>query len=447
MNNFIILDIHKESDSDQVVFKVCQQEKNELKQTNVTVSLPFNTSLLEVKENWCNAHLSVYQSRGRKVKNQPTAKYSTQVILNNLRVKSEELDKELNRWLNHPELENFKQQLQQLLTQSGKETQVLIKADDFDLWCLPWQRWQLLTDYKVGLSYAQPKKIDRPVIYREKIRILAVLGDSEGINTQEDIRQLQALKDAEVEPLINPKRHQLYERLRDDQGWDILFFAGHSVTEGEEGKIFINDQKDTLTIAELKYTLKDAIGLGLKLAIFNSCDGLGLAKELASLHIPSLIVMSEPVPDKVAQQFLTDFLKLYSEGNSLGKSVQQAKINLQKMESDYPCASLLPIVCQNPLEIPYSWQELRGKKEIPTWRGSCLGMISLNANQRVKNNLLSREQLGYEIEEVFIPLGLVERRKETKDKEDSFLEVGFTSALPKREIVEVEVHYEQNGVF
>jgi len=29
----------------------------------------------------------------------------------------------------------------------------------------------------------------------------------------------------------------------------------------------------------------------LKLAIFNSCDGLGLARELADLHLPTMIVM------------------------------------------------------------------------------------------------------------------------------------------------------------
>ena len=42
--------------------------------------------------------------------------------------------------------------------------------------------------------------------------------------------------------------------------------------------------------------LKKAIGCGLQLAVFNSCDGLGLARELEALHIPQMIVMQEPVP-------------------------------------------------------------------------------------------------------------------------------------------------------
>ncbi|NJL10173.1 MAG: hypothetical protein HC908_08410 [Calothrix sp. SM1_7_51] len=54
-----------------------------------------------------------------------------------------------------------------------------------------------------------------------------------------------------------------------------------------------------------------AIQKGLKLAIFNSCEGLGLARQLASLHIPQVIVMREPVPDKVAQEFLKYFLQFF----------------------------------------------------------------------------------------------------------------------------------------
>ncbi len=72
------------------------------------------------------------------------------------------------------------------------------------------------------------------------------------------------------------------------------------------GKIEINQNSppDALTIADLKYGLKKAIRHGLQLAIFNSCDGLGLAYQLEDLHIPYIIVMREPVEDKVAREFL-----------------------------------------------------------------------------------------------------------------------------------------------
>ena len=61
-------------------------------------------------------------------------------------------------------------------------------------------------------------------------------------------------------------------------------------------------------LEEIKKTLRSAISKGLKLAIFNSCDGLGLARQLADLNLPYIIVWREVVPDKSAQKFLQYFI-------------------------------------------------------------------------------------------------------------------------------------------
>jgi hypothetical protein len=82
------------------------------------------------------------------------------------------------------------------------------------------------------------------------------------------------------------------------------------LAEDQMGKLEINPQ-ESISIEQLKNSLKAAIRQGLQLAIFNSCDGLGLARELADLQIPQLIVMREPVPDGVAQAFLTSFLPTF----------------------------------------------------------------------------------------------------------------------------------------
>ncbi|MFB2897505.1 CHASE2 domain-containing protein, partial [Aerosakkonemataceae cyanobacterium BLCC-F50] len=100
-----------------------------------------------------------------------------------------------------------------------------------------------------------------------------------------------------------------------------------------------------------------AIKRGLSLAIFNSCEGLGLACQLISLHIPQMIVMREPVPDLVAQEFLKHFLEGFSQGESFYLAVREAGERLQGLESDFPCASWLPVICQNPAESPLHWPE------------------------------------------------------------------------------------------
>ncbi len=104
-------------------------------------------------------------------------------------------------------------------------------------------------------------------------------------------------------------------------------------------------------------TLKKAIQQGLTLAIFNSCDGLGLATNLADLQIPQIIVMREPVPDRVAAEFLKNFLTAFSGGQPLYQSVREAREKLQGLEDQFPCATWLPVICQNPALLPLSWKE------------------------------------------------------------------------------------------
>ena len=182
------------------------------------------------------------------------------------------------------------------------------------------------------------------------------------INIEADRSILKQLPQAQTEFLPQPNRQQLNEYLWDEKGWQILFFAGHSQTTDDTGCIYIN-QTETLTIPQLKNALKTAIDRGLQLAIFNSCDGVGLAHQLADLQIPQIIVMREPVPDKVAQEFLNYFLSEFSRGKSLYLSVRAAKEKLQGLENDFPCASWLPVIFQNPIQYPPSWETLQGKKK------------------------------------------------------------------------------------
>ncbi len=87
---------------------------------------------------------------------------------------------------------------------------------------------------------------------------------------------------------------------------------------------------------------------------------MGLAQELADLHIPQIIVMREPVPDIVAQEFLQHFIKTFAEGNSLYLAVPDSRERSQCLEDHCPCATWLPIICQHLAEVPTTWHSLRG---------------------------------------------------------------------------------------
>lgn len=268
----------------------------------------------------------------------------------------------LNEWLNSGfrEWQNIRDGLQRHLSDTD-EIEVIIQTSDRILRQLPWHLWDFFKHYplaEVALSapeYQPPKKLLAKNA-NGKVRILAILGNSQGIDIEKDRAFLEQLSaQAETEFLVEPQTEELNDRLW-EKGWDILFFAGHSSSK-EKDQILLN-QKDAITLNQLRYALQKAIANGLRLAIFNSCEGLGLAKDLEDVHIGQVIVMREPVPDAVAQAFLKCFLTAFSSGKSLYAAVREARERLQKLEGQYPYATWLPVICQNPAEVPPTWQEL-----------------------------------------------------------------------------------------
>jgi len=94
-----------------------------------------------------------------------------------------------------------------------------------------------------------------------------------------------------------------------------------------------------------------------------------LALSLEKLNIPTVIVMREPVPNRVAQAFFEYFLDAFAQQRlPLHLAVQQARRKLQGLEDEFPAASWLPVICQNPaLETP-TWLQLGGIPPCP-YRG------------------------------------------------------------------------------
>nr|WP_199331908.1 ABC transporter substrate-binding protein [Anabaena lutea] len=253
-------------------------------------------------------------------------------------------------WLNQPSVRKLERQFLQKIGE-WDNVRFILETQDSLLRRLPWHLWEIF-----HTSHIQPEVVisseykPSKIKLKSPVKILAILGNSEGIDLQPDLQALTAkLPGAIIEPLLQPSRQEIVNKLW-HQSWDILFFAGHSSSqEGDSwGEIQINDN-ESLSLLQLRHSLGYAVKKGLKLAIFNSCDGLGLARNLADLRIPYTIVMREPVPDIVAQHFLEYFLTVFASGESLYTSVQQARVRLQEeLENQYPCASWIPVIFQNP---------------------------------------------------------------------------------------------------
>lgn len=259
-------------------------------------------------------------------------------------------------WFNHPFTEQLRGYIENEVSKD-ESARVIIQTNNEILKRIPWHLWRLFRNRRkawisLGAKYNSPSKP-----FNSPVKILAILGDDEGINLHQDARMLKNLIGAKVEVLKQPTRQQLSNKLR-AESWDILCFAGHSKTSesGNDGIIQISNI-DSPSLRDLRNAFTDAIDNGLNLAIFNSCDGLGLAHKLTELGIPRTIVMREPVPNKVAQEFLHEFLHLFSQGEKFHLAVRKAQIKLEGMEAEYPCASWLPIIYQNPGENSLYWRQ------------------------------------------------------------------------------------------
>jgi CHASE2 domain-containing sensor protein len=336
--------------------------ERERPETEIGGKLPAAPEILKLYNNW----RSLYLSLGGNYRLEALASQVTNVALHEIHQDccdaAQLLRDSLNDWLRAESFRSLREKWLEKLKPSD-EVRVLLQAEDLQLQRLPWHLWDLLDRYpKAEIASIAPayEGVINSSRIKSKVKILAILGNSVGIDTQADRAMLEQLPNAQIRFLVEPQHQELTERLW-EQNWDILFFAGHSSSQGDEqkGRIYLN-QTDSLAIAQLKYALKKAVAGGLKIAIFNSCDGLGLARELADLQIGQIIFMREPVPDRVAQEFLKYFLAAFATGKSFYLAVREAREKLEGLETQFPCATWLPVIWQNPAQMPPTWQELCG---------------------------------------------------------------------------------------
>ena len=373
-------------------FSVAMQISEEGKHSSIEQrgKLPPNADILQTYKRWHTTY-TLLESRYRlSAKDDEVPSRGS--FLKDCTRASEELQTNLDEWLSTDSLRQLRERFVAKVREP-EDVRILVQTDNMDLQRLPWHLWSLFDSYPRAEVAVIPASFDSIIAKssaKAKTRILAILGDSTGINTQADAALLKRLlPKAEVCFLPEPDLQELTEKLWEQKGWDILFFAGHSSSrmEGDNAWIQINPN-DRLTLRELKRSLGKAIANGLKLAIFNSCDGLGLARTLADLQIPQVIVMREEVPDKVANAFLRYFLEAFVRGEPLYYAVKEARSKLEGLERDYPCATWLPVIYQNSPDAPLTWKNFQRQRDRPLKLATALATSVLLGSLVVGTRLL-----------------------------------------------------------
>ncbi|MEM6450652.1 MAG: CHAT domain-containing protein [Cyanobacteria bacterium P01_D01_bin.105] len=323
--------------------------------------LPPVASLLTAYEDWQKPYQQGFTCSDGFVSRLSTpaaqvTNLSVQEIWQRCCLAEEILVRRINQWLNS---ELFRPVRETLLAycHPRESIRLILQTDDLQIQKLPLHRWDWFDRYSQAElilgsnTYAQADGRSNSQ-FTAHPRILAVLGDSQGLDIEHDVALLKNLPNAAVTCLREPMRSQLNEALWDNP-WDIILFAGHSECANHaqcQTKFQLNAH-ESLSLNELKYGLKRAIAQNLKLLILNTCDSLTLLKELSrelnnNLCLPATIAMRQPVPDVVAQTFLRYFLTPFSQGQTLPCSVREAREKLQGIEHQFPFASSIPVLYQ-----------------------------------------------------------------------------------------------------
>ncbi|NEP42929.1 MAG: hypothetical protein F6K35_28370, partial [Okeania sp. SIO2H7] len=262
-------------------------------QIEVRGNLPANEELVAtLQEHWeTNYRTAVTLTRIKAKRIHYQRRCHSFTSTDECRRSAKKLRDSFNRWMRSEQFRDIDTRLREELN-LNEPIRLLIATQDNNLQKLPWHLWDFVRRYPFAEAALSPLNYRQSSFsYRshtaDKVKILAILGHGEGIDIEKDRELLENLPNAEIVFLVEPERSEISDRLW-NQPWDLIFFAGHSETEGELGKIYLN-QTDSLTVDELWYALRKAVDNGLQLAIFNSCDGLGLTHQLDDLQIPQVI--------------------------------------------------------------------------------------------------------------------------------------------------------------
>ncbi|NET64923.1 MAG: hypothetical protein F6K63_11215 [Moorea sp. SIO1G6] len=258
-------------------------------QTRIKGRLSGNRELLNCYRHWQQRYLSLEMLFRALSANPEQVTNSSQrgKAFAACRQAAEVLEGSLNHWLNSdPEFRGIRDKL----LRSGKKFQLLLQTNNPWLRRFPWHRWDLLAEAQAevalsAIEYDCPNPLNRQPTPKGKVRILAILGQGANLNQQADQQELEELAGkagAQITWRQEPQASELNQQLW-EQGWDILFFAGHSGTsqEGQRGEIQLN-QTERLTIDDLRFALKKAIGRRPRYA---NARGLQLASSALMPHV------------------------------------------------------------------------------------------------------------------------------------------------------------------
>ena len=319
-----------------------------------------------------------------------------------LRDAEEALLRQFHRWLLSPDLTEIRREIVQATRKDPDApphwVNVFLTCTP-ELARLPWESWEIGTDLgaagTIRIARVPENMRHEPVVpIRRKARILAILGDDTGLDFEADRKAVQSLARQATVEFVGWRQGQdapndgfaaLKQRIcgaiADDRGWDILFFAGHSNESELTGGEFAIAPGASFSLNEIAPSLQQAKQNGLQFAIFNSCSGIDIAESLIDLGLSQVVVMREPIHNRVAQDFLRQFLQSLAAYKDVHAALLDASHFLQTQEKrlTYPSAYLVPSLFCDPEAERFRLEPFGWRQRIERWLPARREAIGLSA--------------------------------------------------------------------
>lgn len=361
---------------------ICDFELSWSEDNILGAQLEYPQSLINLYQQWYSAYFNYYRSL-RVTAQTIIITQSSQDYHRLLRDANYQLIDEFQRWLLSPEIAEIRKKIVNIVNNNPQENlDLLIACSPNELTRLPWETWDLGSDLgaknKIRITRTTINNDDllidnfskKRLFSGRKPRILTIVGNDPGLDFSQDIKIIKSLsKLAELDFIGDaPATHnsnlkqELFNKISSPDGWDILFFIGHS-NEANWGGEFYLAPNLALKVEDIKESLTQAAKNGLKLAFFNSCAGIDIAESLIQIGLGQVILMREPVNNTVACQLLKIFITSLSEY----KDAQEALIDVcsffkqENIQQKYPASYLLPSLYRHPKSNLFHFRNWQGK--------------------------------------------------------------------------------------
>lgn len=411
--------------------------------------LNYCAAVTQSYQDWRDAYLDFYRNWRGKVVDE--GEVSPAIDRGKkLREAEAKLISEFDNWLRSAELYDIREEMKNAAYSSEANSfwvEVLLCCNTPELLRLPWEAWEIATDRaakgKIRISRV-PSKIggnSRVKPISRQGRVLAILGDDTGLNFEKDREAVESLsRIAAIEFVgwqpdkdISVLKNEICEKITDERGWDILFFAGHSNETELTGGEFHIAPGVSMSVSDIEAPVKTAIKEGLQFAIFNSCSGISIAQSLIDLGLNQVAVMREPIHNQVAQEFLVAFTQSLAAYKDVAEALLDACQSFQKPMTEFPSAHLIPSLFCRPGSDFFRVKRFGLREWLHRWMPTrrevvslaLLGLISWQLpvqqfllDRRVLSQAIYRQVTGQTLSEETPPVLLVQIDEESISRAD-----------------------------